>query len=175
MISKSLWSYLSTYLRLNFSSISAYTHTLNISFLEEALCLYFMPEELAALLLDVRMSSPSRSSALFEAPAPEHSSDVFSKLMRYKESWNKWAYCIASFKATRGERQELAKIEQNYLVSVYHLWRTEKHWLQKRKLKLDLFFSFLPPANVFLHKCVCLLSHRALGSGVLEAFLRRAG
>lgn len=44
-----------------------------------------MPEELAALFLEVRMTSPSHSSALFVAPAPEHSSGVFSKLLRYRE------------------------------------------------------------------------------------------
>lgn len=175
MISEFLQSYLSTYLRLNFPSISAHTHTLNILLLEEALCLYFMPEELAALFLEVKRSSPSHSSALFAAPAPEHSSDVFSKLMRYweeYESWNKWAYCIASYRATWGEGQKLEKIEENYLVSIYHLRRIEKCWLQKRKLKLDLFFSFSPAANVFPHKHMWFLACCALGSGVLEAFLR---
>lgn len=147
IICKPLQSYSSAYLRLNFLSISAHTPALNILLLEEALCLYFMPEELAALFLEVRMTSPSHLSVLFVAP--EHGRDVFSKLVRYKESWNKWVYHIASSKATRGERQELEKVEQNCLVSIYHLWRIEKRWLQKRKLKLDLFFLFPPTANIF--------------------------
>ena len=59
------------------------------------------------------MTSSSRSSALSAVPAPEHGSGEFSKLMRHRESWNQWAYHIASSKATRGEGQELEEIEQN--------------------------------------------------------------
>lgn len=42
------------------------------------------------------------------------------------------------------------------------------------KLKLDLFFSFSTAANVFPDKHMWLLTC-ALGSGVLEAFLRGEG
>lgn len=97
---------------------------------------------------------------------------MFSKLMRYRESRNIWAYHIALSKAARGERQ---KIEQNYLLSIYYLRRTEKHWLWKRKLKLDVVFCFFPAANVFPHKHAWLFPYWTLGSGELEAFLGGEG
>lgn len=146
-----------------------HTHTRNVLFLEDPCAFILCLRNLLLCCWQWGWQVPHTvCTALFAAP--EHDNDVFSKWMRYRESWNVWAYHIALSKSTRGERQE---IEQNYLFSIYCLWRTEKHSLWKRKLKLDLVFRFFPAANVFPHEHAWLLPCWTPGSGVLEAFLGR--
>lgn len=131
----------------------------------------FMPEDFAALLLAVRMTSPSHClhCTLCSSRAGQWCVFQMDEIQRQLKCMG---FHIDLSKATRGERQ---KIEWNYLFPVCYLQRTEKHRLWKRKLKLVLVFSFFPAANVFPHKHAWLLPCWTLGSGVLEAFLGGEG
>lgn len=164
--SKSQLPLLSTYPRLNFfKHLCSHTHTHRVVVSGGCLCLYAW-----GTCCSVAGSEDDKSLTLFALHCtPEQDSDVFFKLMRYRENWNVWAYPVALSKATRGERQ---KIEQNCLFSIYYLWRTEKRWLWKRKL--SLVFSFFPAAH-FPHEHAWFLPCWTLGSGVLEGFLGGEG
>lgn len=78
------------------------THTQNVLFLGGTCAFIFCLKSLLLCCWQRGCQVPHTVCTALSA-APEQDSDVFFRLMRYRQSWNVWAYHIALSKATRGE------------------------------------------------------------------------